>query len=130
MRATSSLHAGEQTIQISLAYAMHEPKGAAVIRDYMPEQHRTFFAALSFNGRGIGGPERPSLGTTPVRPPGFISSPHETSTYIKAGSIGAIHAFVYSGWRPGRGTGNRTLNPSPKPNQRRVENCIADEGFP
>ena len=48
-RTASPFHAGEQRIQ-SLAGVRDriELRGRAVIRDYMPEQHRAFFAALPF----------------------------------------------------------------------------------
>jgi uncharacterized protein len=52
--ATSLFHAGEQAIQSRAGVRDRmERKGRAVIRDYMPDQHRAFFAALSFMVVGL-----------------------------------------------------------------------------
>jgi len=53
-RAASPFHAGGQAIQ-NLAGIRDriELEGRAVIRDYVPEQHRAFFAALPFMVVGL-----------------------------------------------------------------------------
>jgi predicted pyridoxine 5'-phosphate oxidase superfamily flavin-nucleotide-binding protein len=52
--AMSPFHAGEQAIQnLAGVRDRMERKGRAVIRDYMPEQHRAFFATLPFMVVGL-----------------------------------------------------------------------------
>ena len=77
-RATSPFHAGEQKIQ-SLAGVRDriEFKGRAVIRDYLPEQHRAFFAALPFMVVGLADQNGHPWATTMSGSPGFISSADE-----------------------------------------------------
>src|SRR6202023_974868 len=98
--ATSPFHAGEKTIQ-SLAGVRDrmERKGRAVIRDYMPEQHRTFFAALSFMVVGLADQNGHPWATTLSGPPGFISSPHETLLTIKAwlDQGDPLHSYIRDG---------------------------------
>ena len=84
-RSTSPFHVGEQTIQ-SLAGVRDriELKGHAVIRDYMPEQHRAFFAALPFMVVGLADQNGHPWATTLSGPPGFISSTDETLLTVRA----------------------------------------------
>ena len=118
-RATSSFHAGEQTIQ-SLAGVRDriELRGRAVIRDHMPEQHRAFFAALPFMVVGLADQNGQPWATTLSGPPGFMSSADENLLVIKAWLDPGPFAFVYSGWRPGRRAGNRIFNAPSQPHQR------------
>ena len=83
--ATSPFHAGEQAIQ-SLAGVRDrmERKGRAVIRDYMPEQHRAFFAALPFMVVGLADQNGHPWATTLSGPPGFMNSADENLLAIKA----------------------------------------------
>ena len=73
-------HAGERAAQ---ARAGLTPPGAA-IRDWMPEQHRDFFAALPFvlvaTTDGDGWP----LATVLAGPPGFIATPDARTLRIAA----------------------------------------------
>jgi predicted pyridoxine 5'-phosphate oxidase superfamily flavin-nucleotide-binding protein len=84
-RATSTFHVGEQTIQ-SLAGVRDrvERKGRAVIRDYMPEQHRAFFAALPFMVVGLADQNGHPWATTLSGPPGFMDSTDENLLSVKA----------------------------------------------
>jgi predicted pyridoxine 5'-phosphate oxidase superfamily flavin-nucleotide-binding protein len=84
-RAISPFHAGEQTIQ-SLAGVRDriELKGRAVIRDYMPEQHRAFFAALPFMVVGLADQNGYPWATTLSGPPGFMNSANENLLTINA----------------------------------------------
>jgi hypothetical protein len=90
-RATSPFHAGEQTIQ-SLAGVRDriELRGRAVIRDYMPEQHRAFFAALPFMVVGLADQNGHPWTTTLSGPPGFMNSTDENLLTSKRGSIRTI----------------------------------------
>lgn len=83
--ATSPFHAGEQAIQ-SLAGVRDrmERKGRIVIRDYIPDQHRAFFAALSFMVVGLADRNGHPWATTLSGRPGFMSSPSEHLLTIDA----------------------------------------------
>src|SRR5258706_6043025 len=84
-RATSPFHAGEQTIQgLAGVRDRMELKGRAIIRDYMPEQHRSFFAALPFMVVGLADQNGHPWATTLSGPPGFMNSPDEHLLTIKA----------------------------------------------
>src|SRR5258707_2698248 len=84
-RVTSPFHAGEQAIQ-SLAGVRDriERKGRAIIRDYMPEQHRAFFAALPFMVVALADQNGHPWATTLSGPPGFVNSANENLLTIKA----------------------------------------------
>ena len=84
-RATPPFHAGEQTIQ-SLAGVRDriELRGRAVIRDYMPEQHRAFFAALPFMVVGMADQNGHPWATTLSGPSGFMNSAEANLLTIKA----------------------------------------------
>src|SRR5471032_2236454 len=84
-RATSPFHAGEQAIQ-SLAGVRDrmELRGRAVIRDYMPEQHRAFFAALPFMVVGMADQNGHPWATTLSGHPGFANSTEPNLLAVKA----------------------------------------------
>src|SRR5258708_33178939 len=84
-RTTSPFHAGEQTIQ-SLAGVRDriELRGRAVIRDYMPEQHRAFFAALPFLVVGLADQNGHPWATTLSGAPGLMNSADEKLLAINA----------------------------------------------
>ena len=82
---TSPFHAGEQTIQrLAGVRDRIELRGRAVIRDYMPEQHRAFFAALPFLVVGLPDANGHPWATTLSGPPGFMNSAEENLLAIKA----------------------------------------------
>src|ERR1700692_4224048 len=101
--STSPFHAGEKTIQ-SLAGVRDriELKGRAVIRDYMPEQHRAFFAALPF--MVVGWRTRTAiLGHHPVWAPRVHEFAGRAFAYHQSmARSGRSFALLYSGWCPGR----------------------------
>src|SRR5882757_8293582 len=130
-RATSPFHAGEQTIQ-SLAGIRDriERKGRAVIRDYMPEQHRAFFAALPFMVVGLPDQDGHPWATTLSGPPGFMHSVDENLLAIKAwlDPGDPLHSCV----RDGASIGGLGIELSTRRRNRvngRIENCIIGEGF-
>src|SRR3954463_6926394 len=84
-RTMSPFHAGEQTIQ-SLAGVRDrmELRGRAVIRDYMPEQHRTFLGALPFLVGGLAGQKSQPWATILSGAPGFMSTPEQNRLAVKA----------------------------------------------
>src|SRR6266700_3726718 len=74
-RTTSPFHAGEQRIQrLAGVRDRIELRGRAVIRDYMPEQHRAFFAALPFLVVGLADQNGHPWATTLSGAPGFMNS--------------------------------------------------------
>ena len=129
--ATSPFHAGEQKIQ-SLAGVRDrmELRGRAVIRDYMPEQHRAFFAALSFMVVGLADQSGHPWATTLSGPPGFMNSPDKNLLAIRAwlDPGDPLHSCI----RDGAPVGGLGIELSTRRRNRingRIENCIAGEGF-
>jgi predicted pyridoxine 5'-phosphate oxidase superfamily flavin-nucleotide-binding protein len=130
-RATSPFHAGEQTIQ-SLAGVRDrmERKGRAVIRDYMPEQHQAFFAALPFMVLGLADQNGHPWATTLSGPPGFMHSVDESLLAIKAWPDPGdpLHSCI----RDGASIGGLGIELSTRRRNRingRIENCAISEGF-
>src|SRR6266403_2180616 len=96
--APSPFHAGEQTIQhLAGARDRVERKGRAVIRDYMPEQHREFFAALMFMVVGMAD-QNGHPWAWPLRLHEFGGG--ESAHYQSVTRSGRSFAFVHSGWVP------------------------------
>ena len=130
-RAASPFHAGEQTIQrLAGVRGRIELKGRAVIRDYMPEQHRTFFAALPFMVVGLADQNGQPWVTTLSGAPGFINSAHENLLTIKAwlDRGDPLHSCL----RDGAPVGGLGIEFSTRRRNRingRIENCIVGEGF-
>ena len=128
---TSPFHAGEQTIQ-SLAGVRDrmELKGRAVIRDYMPEQHRAFFAALPFMVVGLADQNGHPWATTVSGAPGFMASPEANRLAIKAwlDPGDPLHSCI----RDGAPIGGLGIELSTRRRNRlngRIENCIVGESF-
>jgi predicted pyridoxine 5'-phosphate oxidase superfamily flavin-nucleotide-binding protein len=130
-RAASPFHAGEQTIQ-SLAGVRDsiERKGRAVIRDYMPEQHRAFFATLPFMVVGLADQNGHPWATTLSGPPGFINSADGSlltiKTWLDPGD--PLHSCI----RDGAPVGGLGIEFSTRRRNRingRIDSCIINEGF-
>jgi len=130
-KTTSPFHAGEQTIQSRAGVRDRiELRGRAVIRDYMPEQHRTFFAALSFMIVGLNDQNGHPWVTTLSGPPGFMHSPQENLLSIKAWTD--LDDPLHSCIRDGAPVGGLGIELSTRRRNRvngRIENCIIGEGF-
>jgi predicted pyridoxine 5'-phosphate oxidase superfamily flavin-nucleotide-binding protein len=129
--AKSPFHTGEQTIQ-SLAGVrdLMERKGRAVIRNYMPEQHRSFFAALPFLVVGLADQNGHPWATTLSGPPGFMNSAEDNLLAIKAwvDPGDPLHSCI----RDGAPIGGLGIELSTRRRNRingRIENCIIGEGF-
>lgn len=72
----AAFHAGERLLQECAGVAGQLAEiGARVIRDYMPEQHRSFFAQLPFVVVGATDARGQPWATLLAGPPGFVSSP-------------------------------------------------------
>ena len=130
-RTTSPFHAGEQRIQ-SLAGVRDriELRGRAVIRDYMPEQHRAFFAGLPFMVVGLADQNGHPWATTLSGLPGFMNSPDANLLAIKAWLEPGdpLHSCI----RDGRPIGGLGIELSTRRRNRvngRIEDCIVGEGF-
>jgi uncharacterized protein len=129
--ATSPFHAGEQAIQ-SLAGVRDrmERKGRVVIRDHMPDQHRTFFAALSFMVVGLADRNGHPWATTLSGPPGLMSSPSEHLLTIEAWPDPSDPSR--SGIADGAPIGALGIELATRRRNRlngRIEDCIIGEGF-
>ena len=82
---TASFHAGERAVQarVGLADRMAEV-GPRVLRDCLPEQHRTFFAQLPFVVVGSVDAQAQPWVSVLARPPGFVSTPSDTQIRVQA----------------------------------------------
>jgi len=85
-RPTSEVfHPGETMIQQRLGVRERiEDVGRRVVRDHMPDQHRTFFAQLPFILIGALDANRQPWATVVAGPPGFIQSPDPKSLVLDA----------------------------------------------
>jgi ferredoxin-NADP reductase/predicted pyridoxine 5'-phosphate oxidase superfamily flavin-nucleotide-binding protein/ferredoxin len=78
-------HAGETFLQEQAGVAERMAEvGQRVIRDYMPDQHRDFYAQLPFVVLGSVDPHDDAWATLLVGEPGFLSSPRPTVLSIAA----------------------------------------------
>src|SRR5450631_2733762 len=127
----SPFHAGEQKIQsLTGVRDRMELRGHAVIRDYMPEQHRAFFAALPFMVVGMADQNGHPRATTLSGPPGFMNSLDEHLLTIKAwlDPDDPLHSCI----RDGAPIGGLGIELSTRRRNRlngRIENCVIGEGF-
>jgi uncharacterized protein len=81
----SPFHVGEQAIQSRFGMqAQIEQQGRRVIRDYLPEQHRQFFAQLSYLLVGTLDHSGCPWASILVGEPGFLSTPDEHRLQISA----------------------------------------------
>ncbi len=85
LKQQSIWHEGETFIQEKLGVAERmEGVGQRVIRDFMPDQHREFYAQLPFMVLGSVDGEGDAWATFIEGPPGFMSSPSPTALDIAA----------------------------------------------
>jgi len=130
-RTTSPFHAGEQTIQSRAGVRDRiELRGRAVIRNYMPEQHRAFFAALPFMVVGLADQSGHPWATTLSGPPGFMNAAEENLLAINAWFEPGdpLHSCI----RDGAPVGGLGIELSTRRRNRingRIENCIIGESF-
>ena len=128
---TSPFHAGERTVQgLAGVRERIERKGRAVIRNYMPEQHRAFFAALPFLVVGLADQNGHPWATTLSGPPGFMNSAEADLLAVKAwlNPGDPLHACI----RDGAPVGGLGIELSTRRRNRingRIEYCTSGEGF-
>jgi predicted pyridoxine 5'-phosphate oxidase superfamily flavin-nucleotide-binding protein len=78
-------HPGETAVQERVGVREKvEAFGRRAIRDYMPEQHRTFFAQLPFIVVGSVDAKGRPWASLLVGPPGFVHSPDERTLVVRA----------------------------------------------
>lgn len=78
-------HAGETFLQENLGVAERMRElGQRVIRDYMPDQHREFYAQLPFVVLGSVDSDGDAWATLVCGKPGFMASPTPTTLHIAA----------------------------------------------
>jgi uncharacterized protein len=73
-------HVGEQSAQALAGFA----SPPAVIRDWMPDQHRAFFSLLRFLPIATVDTEGAPVATILTGPPGFITSPDRNTLHLDA----------------------------------------------
>ncbi len=84
-RTESPFHAGERAIQRRLgAQEQMDSQGRRVIREFMPEQHRQFFAQLSYVIAGTVEASGHPWASILVGAPGFLSAPTDRTLQIAA----------------------------------------------
>jgi predicted pyridoxine 5'-phosphate oxidase superfamily flavin-nucleotide-binding protein len=117
--------------KVSLAYVIAwNLRGRAVIRDYMAEQHRAFFAALPFMVVGMADQNGHPWPTTLSGHPGFVNSTEPNLLTIKAWLDPGDPS--YSCLRDGAPIGGLGIELSTRRRNRingRIENCVVGEGF-
>lgn len=78
-------HAGERALQIQTGWRERmEAMGPRVIRDYMPDQHREFFAQLPFLVVGSLDADLQPWASVLAAPAGFAHSPDATHLRVDA----------------------------------------------
>lgn len=91
----SPWHQGEKRLQQSVGVADRmEAFGRRVIRDYMPDQHRTFYGQLPFIVAGVVDEADEVWATILAGAPGFIASPDERMLKIYASPFAGDPAFA------------------------------------
>lgn len=84
-KETSPFHPGEQAVQARLgARDRMEAVGRKMIREFLPEQHRQFYAQLPHVLVGMVDVEGNPWASILVGEPGFISTPDEHTLHISA----------------------------------------------
>lgn len=82
--ASSPFHEGERQLHRLTGQAeVIEQRGRAMIRDHMPDQHRTFFAQLPFMLAGGLDAQQQPWATLWAGPPGFAHSPDPHSLVLQ-----------------------------------------------
>lgn len=84
-RTESPFHIGERTIQARLgALEQMDDFGRRIIREFLPEQHRQFYAQLSYFLVGTVDRAGNPWASILVGEPGFISTPNDRTLHIAA----------------------------------------------
>jgi hypothetical protein len=90
-RTESPFHSGERAIQERLgALEQMDDFGRRIIREFLPEQHRQFYAQLSYFLVGTVDRAGNPWASILVGEPGFISTPNDRTLHIAARPYSAI----------------------------------------
>jgi len=80
-----AFHPGETALQERVGVAQRMAAiGPQMIRGYMPQQHRDFFAQLPFIVAGAADAHGQPWASLLAGPPGFVTSPDETHLHVRA----------------------------------------------
>jgi len=102
--AQSTWHPGELQLQQAVGAAERMAElGPRVVRDYLPDQHRAFFAQLPFVVAGSVDAQGQAWATLLAGPPGFVASPDMATLELAVRPDPADPATV--GLRPGSAIG-------------------------
>lgn len=83
--AERAFHAGEQALQARVGLRERMAAvGTVVMRDHMPEQHRTFFTQLPFIVVGSVDAAGQPWASVLAAPPGFVGSPDDKTLTVQA----------------------------------------------
>ncbi len=96
----ATFHDGERAMQArSGVLEVLEARGSQLIRNYMPEQHRAFFAQLPFIVAGSVDEQGQPWASLLCRPPGFIRSPDPRRLSIAAlpPAMDPLHSTLANG---------------------------------
>ncbi len=124
----ATFHEGEQAVQRRVGAAVHERLaeiGPQVIRGFMPDQHRDFFAQLPFVVVGsvdAGGQPWASVLTGP---PGFMNSPDPQQLQI--GGLPSAHDPLSSNLHDGAAVGLLGIEPHTR-RRNRMNGVVQDLG--
>ncbi len=84
MRDPSPFHGGERQVQARLGVRDVEAWARKVVRPYLPEEHRAFYAAQPFLVAAARDPRGRPWATLLTGPPGFVRSPDPRTLRIEA----------------------------------------------
>lgn len=125
-----AFHAGEQAVQSRLGVRERlAAVGNVVMRDHMPDQHRSFFAQLPFIVVGSVDANGQPWASVLAAPPGFVASPNDQTLVVQALPIAAdpLHANL----RPGALVGLLGIEPHTRRRNRMngVVSTLHSQGF-
>ena len=103
MTISSPFHAGEPAVQARLGVRDIEPWARKVVRPYLPEQHREFYAALPFLVAAARDAEGRPWVTLLAGPGGFVRSPDPRTLVIDAQPV--VGDALEGALRPGADLG-------------------------
>jgi len=127
---TGPWHAGERAAQAREGVrGMMEEVGLRVLRNYMPEQHRIFYAQLPFVILGSVDESGQPWASVLAQPPGFIASPDPQHLAIHAAPLAGDP--LASNLRPGAAIGLLGIEPHTRRRNRMngIVERVEDEGF-
>ncbi len=95
-----AFHAGEQALQARVGIRERMAAvGSVVMRDHMPEQHRSFFAQLPFIVVGSVDAQGQPWASVLAAPPGFVASPGDKTLIVQSLPLAGdpLHANLRAG---------------------------------